>query len=108
MKLVIKWLIFALVIMGTCYIPGISIDSFWYAIPIAAVITLLSIFVKPVLKFVAMPINMLTLGFFNLIINMCILYAASDFIPQYKISSILSGFIASIIIAIAFGIIKRA
>ena len=102
MKLIIKWLIFALVIMGTCYIPGISIDSFWYAIPIAAVITLLSIFVKPVLKFIAMPINMLTLGFFNLIINMCILYAASDFI------SILSGFIASIIIAIAFGIIKRA
>lgn len=108
MNLIIKWLIFALVIMGTCYIPGISIESFWYAILLAAVITVLNLFVKPIMNIIAMPINMLTLGFFNLVINMGLLYAASYFIPQYRISSLLSGFIASVVIAIAYSFIKKA
>lgn len=108
MKLIIKWLIFALVIMGTCYIPGITIEGFWYAILIAAVITVLNMFVKPIMNVVTMPINIMTLGLFNLIVNVGLLYTASYFIPQYKIYSPLSALIASIIIAIAFSIIKKS
>lgn len=106
-KLIIKWLIFALVIMGTCYLPGISVDSFWFAMLIAAVLTLVNIFIKPLLKLIAFPINLLSFGLFNLVINFGILYAVSYFIPQYHLENALSAFIASVIIAISYVIIKK-
>lgn len=106
-KLIIKWLIFALVIMGTCYLPGISVDSFWFAMLIAAVLTLVNIFIKPLLKLIAFPINLLSFGLFNLVINFGILYAVSYFIPQYHLENTLSAFIASVIIAISYVIIKK-
>ncbi len=106
-KLIIKWLIFALVIMGTCYLPGISVDSFWFAMLIAAVLTIVNIFIKPLLKLIAFPLNLLSFGLFNLVINFGILYAVSYFIPQYHLENTLSAFIASVIIAISYVIIKK-
>jgi len=107
-KLVIKWIIFALVIMGTCYLPGISVESFWYAMLIAAVLTLINIFIKPVIKLLALPINLLSFGLFNLVINFGILYAIAYFMtPAYKLDNPLSAFIASIVIAVAYCILKH-
>ena len=107
-RLVIKWLIFALVIMGTCYLPGISVDGFSYAMLVALVLTIASIFIKPILKLVTFPLNMLTFGLFNFVINYAILYAASYFVPQYHLENNLSAFFASVIIAVAFSILKKA
>lgn len=106
-KLIIKWLLFAFVIVGTCYLPGISVDGFEYAMLIAAILTIINVFIKPVLKLIAFPINLLTLGAFNLVINFGIIYAISYFIPQYHITNWGSGFVASVIIAVCYGIIKR-
>ncbi len=106
-KLIIKWIIFALVIMGTCYLPGIHVDSFWFAMLVAAVLTIVNIFIKPIIKLLTFPINLLTFGIFNLVINFGILYGISYFIPQYHLDNYLSGFISSIIIAIAYCIIKK-
>ena len=107
-KLLIKWVIFAIVIMGTCYLPGITVDSFQFALLIAAVLALINVFIKPLLKLIALPINFMTFGLFNLVINFGILYAVSYFIPQYHIENWISGFIASLAIAIAFTILKKA
>lgn len=107
-KLILKWVVFALVIMGTCYLPGISVESFQYALLVAAVLTLINIFIKPLLKLVTFPINLITFGLFNLIINFGILYAVSYFIPQYHMDNLISGFIASLIIAICYTILKKA
>ena len=106
-KLIVKWLIFAGIIMATCYLPGITVENFAFAMLIAAILTVVNIFIKPILKLVTFPINMLTFGLFNLILNFVILYAISYFIPQYQITDLLSGFIASVGIAVAYFIIKR-
>ncbi len=108
MKLLVKLFIFAIIIMGTCYLPGISIESFYYALLVAVLITIFNMFVKPIMKLVALPINMFSLGLFNLVINMGLLYAVTYFIPQYKITSLLSGFIASVIIAVSYSLIKNS
>ena len=107
-KLVIKWLIFAGVISATCYLPGISVDGFEWAMAIAAILTLINIFIKPLIKLLTFPINMMTFGIFNLLLNFAILYAISYFVPYYHIHNLLSGFNASVIIAIAYFILKRA
>ena len=106
-KIIIKWLIFALVIMGTCYLPDIQVDNFAYAMLVAGLLTIINIFVKPIIKILAFPINFLTFGIFNLVINFGILYGASYLMPQYHINNLLSGFEASIIIAVAYFILKK-
>lgn len=106
-KILTKWFLFALVIMGTCYLPGIKVDGFEYALLIALILTFINVFIKPVLKVLAFPINVLTLGLFNLVLNLAILYAISYFVPQYHIADWLNGLVASMIIAISYGIIKR-
>lgn len=106
-KLIIKWIIFALIIMCTCYLPGIKVDNFWFAMVIAAALTIINTFIKPIIKLLAFPINLLTFGLFNLVINFGILYGISYFIPQYHIENYFSGFLASIIIAVSYCIIKK-
>lgn len=107
LKLIIKWILFALVIMGTCYLPGIGVDGFQFAMLIAAVLTLVNIFIKPILKLISFPINLLSFGLFNFVINFVILYAVAYFIPQYHLENPLSAFIASVIIAICYVLLKK-
>lgn len=106
-KLIVKWLVFALIITVTCYLPGIEVENFVYAMLISAILTLINIFIKPLIKLVTFPINVLTFGIFNLIINFGILYGIAYFIPQYKLAEPLSAFLASIIIAICYGILRK-
>jgi len=106
-KVIIKWIIFALIIMATCYIPGIKVENFAFAMLIAAVLTLVNIFIKPIIKFLAFPVNFITFGFANIFINWGILCGVSYLIPQYHIETLASGFLASLVIAIAYGILKK-
>ena len=70
MSLILKWVAMALAIMFTAWIiPGITVAG-WQAAAIAAVvIALVNIFIKPVLVFLTLPINVLTLGLSILLIN---------------------------------------
>lgn len=106
-KLIIKWILFAFIIMATCYLPGIKVDGFEYAMMIALVITLLNVFVKPLLKLIAFPLNLLTFGLFNFSINFVILMLAAYFIPQYHLDNTFTAVLASIIVAFSYGILKR-
>ena len=106
-KLIIKWIIFALIIMGVCYLPGIKVDSFWFAMLVAATLTIINIFIKPIINLLTFPINFFTFGIFNLIINFGILYGISFIIPQFHVENMLSTFFASIIIAISYCLLKK-
>lgn len=106
-KLIIKWILFALIIMGICYLPGIKVESFGFAMLVAAALTIVNIFIKPIIKLLAFPINLFTFGLFNLVINFGILYGMAYFIPQFQLTNMLSAFIASIIIAISYCVLKR-
>ncbi len=106
-KLIIKWILFALIIMGICYLPGIKVESFWFAMLVAAALTIVNIFIKPIIKLLAFPINLFTFGLFNLVINFGILYGTAYLIPQFQLTNMLSAFIASIIIAISYCVLKR-
>ena len=106
-KLIVKWVLFALVIMAVCYLPGLSVESFWYAMLVAAILTLVNIFIKPVIKLLTFPINLLTLGLFNFLINIGILYAVAYFVKEFDVENFFSAFIASLIIAISYSIIRK-
>ena len=80
--------------------PGISVENFKYAFFLAIVISLINLFIKPVLLFITLPINILTLGLFTLIINAVLLIFASHIVPGFHIDGFLSALLGSIIISI--------
>lgn len=52
-------------------------------------LTLLFMFVKPLLSIVTFPLNVITLGFFSFLVNVFLLYLLTVFIPAIRIQSFL-------------------
>lgn len=70
------------------FFPNISYNSSWTLILAGLVLTLLDKLVRPVLKILFLPINIVTLGFFSLVINVFILYLVTYFAPGFIISNV--------------------
>ncbi|OGY45622.1 MAG: hypothetical protein A3A24_01735 [Candidatus Buchananbacteria bacterium RIFCSPLOWO2_01_FULL_46_12] len=101
MKILINWLIIALVIMIGAYIlPGVNVTDFWSAFVAAAILGLLNAFLKPLIIILTLPINILTLGLFTLVINTLILMLVSAIVPGVVIASFWSALIFSIVISL--------
>lgn len=111
MRLIIEWLIKALVILATAYlIPGFHVNSFGGAFVLVLVLTLLNILVKPLLILLTLPINIMTLGIFTLIINAIVLQLAVGIVPGISSDSFATTFLASIIMSLlsaAAGMLER-
>lgn len=55
---------------------GIPLNAEWHIIILlGAVLGLLNVFVKPILKIIALPLRILTLGLFSLVINLALIWA---------------------------------
>ncbi len=69
----------------TNLIPGITIQSFPYAILAALVIGLVNALVRPLLELLSLPITILTLGLFSLVINALMFALAAWITPGFTV-----------------------
>lgn len=100
MVLLLRWILFALAIMLTAWlIPGIEVDGFKSAMLVVVIMALINIFIKPLLVFVTLPINILTLGLFIFIINAALLLLLGKVAPGFEVDGFLSAFLGSIVIS---------
>lgn len=91
-------------------------NGMWTILEVSLVLTIFELFLKPIIKILLLPINILTLGFFRIIINTLGIYLAlflistfstSDFwIYTYHLTGLLAVFSTSIIINFVFTIIN--
>ena len=101
MILLLKWLALALAIMFVGWIiPGITISSFMTALIASAVIALINIFIKPVLIFLTLPINIITLGLFILVINALLFMFVAYLVPGVEIDGFWSAFWGAVVLSI--------
>lgn len=104
---IIKLLLTALAVyISARFTPGVQIASYWSAIVVAIVLTLLNIFVKPILTFISIPITFLTLGLFLLVINAIIILIASYLIGSFNVEGFGSAILFSIIFTIISWLLK--
>jgi len=75
-------------------VSGITIEGGVISIfIIGGLLTLMNIFLKPVLKVFTLPLNFISLGFFSWVLNVIILFLLTKIISQFKISEFdFSGF----------------
>ena len=57
------------VLISALTLDGVTVDPWWWAVIIAIVLGLINSWIRPLVKLLALPINLLTLGLFTFIIN---------------------------------------
>ncbi len=108
MILIVKWIVYALAIIFTAWlIPGISVANFWSAMLACVVIAIINVFVKPVIKFISLPINILTVGLFSLVINALLLMLAGWITPGLHVDGFLSALLGSLILSVCSVIVSK-
>lgn len=101
MMLLFRWILFAFAIMLIGWIlPGISIEGFVSALIATVVLALINIFIRPLIEFISLPINILTLGLFSLVINALLFMLAGFFVSGVEIDNFWWALLASIILSI--------
>lgn len=65
--------------------PSVSITDWTTLIGAGIVLALLNVIIRPILKLLFLPINIVTLGIFSWIINVFILWLATRIVPGFHI-----------------------
>lgn len=101
MILFVKWIALALAVMFVGWvIPGITISSFWTAMIASVVIALVNVVIKPILIFLTLPINILTLGIFVLVINALLFMFVAYLVPGVEVDGFWSAFLGALILSL--------
>ena len=98
-----KWLsnVIALFIVIQ-FVSGVTVER-WQSLFVAGlVIGLLNAFLRPILIFLTLPVNILTLGLFTLVINGFLFYLAALLVSGFSVT----GFGSALLAAILFSIIS--
>ena len=93
-----------------------TVENFLTHLPIllvaTLVLTILSVIARPILQIISAPINFLTLGLFNVVINVFIFWLATYLVDGFSITALsignfqLNTFFSYVAVAIFFGFIQ--
>lgn len=101
MAMFLRWVLYSLAIMLVAWlIPGITLSSFWAALLVVVIMGLLNIFLRPLLMFITLPINFLTLGLFSFILNALLFMLAGYLAPGFFVDGFWSALLGSLLLAI--------
>ena len=79
-------LIVPFIIILAWFLPNISYTD-WVALGLfSVVLTLINLILKPILKLLTLPINIVTLGLFSVVVNVALLWLALYLVPSFTIA----------------------
>ena len=101
MKTFLKILLTALaVIVLANILTGVRVTGYTSAIIVAVVISLLNMFVRPILIFFTLPATIVSLGLFLFVINACIILLADKLVDGFAVHGFFWAFLFSILLSI--------
>ncbi len=96
-NLILRWILMALGIMLVAWlVPGISITGFKAALIVVVVMALVNALIKPIVSFISLPLNVITLGLFGIVINALLFMLVAKFAPGFEIDGFWSALIGAI------------
>lgn len=98
---VLRWLLSGIAVLLTSkLVSGFQIRGFVIACVAAIVIGLANTLLWPILIFLTLPINLLTLGLFTFVVNGAILKISAALVPGFRIDTWWTAIVASIVLSI--------
>lgn len=105
--LLINWLLSAVSLFVVAHIvPGFVVSGFLAALFAAIVVGFVNSTLGAMLKFLTLPLTVLTLGVFWFVINALMLELASWFAPGFEIHGFLAAFLGAIVLALVNLLLK--
>jgi len=82
--MIIRLVVSTLAVLISSYLlDGILVQPWWWAVIIAIVLGFINSWIKPLVKFFALPINIITLGLFTFVINALMVELCSWLVGQH-------------------------
>lgn len=100
MNILLRVLFVALgLLVASKLVPGIEVSSFTVAILAAIILGLLNVTLGALLKLLTLPLSVVTFGFFFLVINALMFWAAS-FVKGFYVAGFWPAFFGAIVVTI--------
>jgi putative membrane protein len=104
MKFIFKFILLSVTIFLLSYfVSGFNIsssDTLKIVIIVSILITLINIFIKPIIRILTIPINLTTFGLFSLVLNALFIWGVAYYVDGFDIQDFQTAFISSVIISI--------
>jgi putative membrane protein len=101
MFLLLKWLLMTVSVGIAAYlIPGVIVNGVFSALWVALFLGIVNVLIRPVLIFVTLPINIMTLGLFTFVINAVLVLLASRVVHGFEIKGFWTAMLFSIVLSI--------
>ena len=94
------------ILLITRLMRGVSVDGPITAVLVAVVLSVLNIYIKPLLILFTLPITFVTLGFFLLVINAAIILMASSLVPGFHVDGFWWAMLFSVILSIVTSVFE--
>jgi putative membrane protein len=100
-QLLVHWGVSALALLAVAYlVRGFKVRSFPAALGASVLIGLANAVIWPILIFLTLPINILTLGLFTFVVNGAVLKLCAALMPGFEIDGWLAAIFGSIVLSI--------
>ena len=108
MKIILHWLMISGAVYGLAYfVPNISVNPWWVALIVGAILYFIHSLVKPIIKIMTLPITIVTFGLFSIALNLFFFWFPSYIIKGFNITTWKALFIGAIAISVVNWLIDR-
>ncbi len=99
MQLLLRWILNALaLLLVTRVVPGVTVDGFYSALIVALVLGIVNALIRPILVFLTLPINLLSLGLFTFVINALLFWFVSTLVKGFQVSGFAAAFWGALVL----------
>lgn len=108
MKILLKIIVGAFaVVLASKMITGIEIENWTAAFLAAIVLAVINLVIRPLLIFLTLPINILTLGLFSLVINALLFWFTGSLVDGFFVDGFVPAFMGALVVTVANWIVNR-
>lgn len=109
LSMLTRWILLALsLLLVSTLTPGMEISGFFSALLAVVVIALVNIFIKPLVLFLTLPINIITFGLFTFIINAFLFGIAALLAPGFSLGGFFPALLGSVLYTLLSLIVNTA
>jgi putative membrane protein len=101
LRLFLHWILNAVALLVVShFVEGFNISGFVSALIAVVVIGLFNATLGLLLKFITLPLGIITFGLFFLVINAVVLWFSSKFVPGFAVTSFKAAFLGALALAV--------
>ena len=101
MNLLLRLLITAiLVLLIAHFMPGVHVAGFVTSLIVAVVLSLLNLFIKPIIVIFTLPVTIVTFGLFLLVINALMILLCTKIVGGFSVDSFWIAVLFSILLSV--------